>query len=117
MMTSGRERVCVAFGWKTVSETSPRLLGEVRGRLWPRVLREGTAAALTVLLSPQDFGGDVVRGSAESACCVARAQAFLWGQSYHKRVLVDTTPQDRRPEKHTRDGRGRRPEARTLHMP
>lgn len=38
------------------------------------------AAALTVLLPPQDFWGDVIRGSTERAGCVARAQAFLWGQ-------------------------------------
>lgn len=36
---------------------------------------------LTILFSPQNFWGDVIWGSAKSARCVSRAQAFLWGQS------------------------------------
>jgi hypothetical protein len=39
---------------------------------------------LTVLLPPQDFGGNVVGGSTESTRRVTRAQTFLWGQRYQE---------------------------------
>ena len=49
---------------------------------------------LTILFSAQYFRGDVVWGSAESACCITRAQTFLWGQSQLPggRAPPDTPP-------------------------